>query len=309
MAYSINHVHIRSSDPRASASWYEKHFDAKVLWAREVMPGTVTVSMEVGGPVRLNISSQPDGGSAYAKAVSERPDIVLLDINMPVMSGFLVLHDLKHNPETESIPVIILTSSHLPRDETEGMRKGALDFIIKPWGPGELEDRIRMAIAYLESRTPGRTSPVAGNSPSPGDFGNKPKLTPGAALPGQGLANSNPRRSSIQRPGRARGPERGAASNATPAGRQIGERESRYLRQDLEDAARAFILEKYQRVRQVTLTRIRAVGPISGLNVYEVEGVTTVLLGDVPGLQAKGFHLTVRITHDGRVMDKRGRVL
>lgn len=63
MEYAINHVHIRSSDPHASAKWYEKHFNAKILSAREVMPGTITVSMEVGGPVRLNISSQAPGSS------------------------------------------------------------------------------------------------------------------------------------------------------------------------------------------------------------------------------------------------------
>ena len=63
MEYKINHVHIRSSDPRASASWYEKYFNAKILFEREIMPGTVTVSMEVGGPVRLNISSKPAGSS------------------------------------------------------------------------------------------------------------------------------------------------------------------------------------------------------------------------------------------------------
>ena len=63
MAYAINHVHIRSSDPHASASWYEKHFGAKILSAREVMPGTITVSMELDGPVRLNISSQLAGSS------------------------------------------------------------------------------------------------------------------------------------------------------------------------------------------------------------------------------------------------------
>ena len=70
MEYAINHVHIRSSDPHASASWYEKHFNAKILSAREVMPGTITVSMEVGGPVRLNISSQAPGSSPE-RAVAE----------------------------------------------------------------------------------------------------------------------------------------------------------------------------------------------------------------------------------------------
>lgn len=63
MAYAINHVHIRSKDPHASASWYEKHFSAKKVSEREIMPGTVTLSMEVGGPVRLNISSRPEGAS------------------------------------------------------------------------------------------------------------------------------------------------------------------------------------------------------------------------------------------------------
>jgi catechol 2,3-dioxygenase-like lactoylglutathione lyase family enzyme len=70
MAYSINHVHIRSSDPHTSASWYEKHFGAKLVSEREVMPGTVTLSLEVGGPVRLNISSKP-AGSSDERAVAE----------------------------------------------------------------------------------------------------------------------------------------------------------------------------------------------------------------------------------------------
>ena len=63
MGYEINHVHIRSADPHASAAWYEEHFGAKILSAREVMPGTITISMDAGGPVRLNISSKPEGSS------------------------------------------------------------------------------------------------------------------------------------------------------------------------------------------------------------------------------------------------------
>jgi catechol 2,3-dioxygenase-like lactoylglutathione lyase family enzyme len=70
MAYAINHVHIRSADPHASASWYEKHFGAKIVSEREVMPGTITISMEVGGPVRLNVSSKPEGTSDE-RAVAE----------------------------------------------------------------------------------------------------------------------------------------------------------------------------------------------------------------------------------------------
>ena len=63
MEYMINHVHIRAADPRATAAWYEKFFNAKIVAEREVMPGTITITTEVGGPVRLNISSQPEGSS------------------------------------------------------------------------------------------------------------------------------------------------------------------------------------------------------------------------------------------------------
>lgn len=63
MQYTINHVHIRAADPRATAAWYEKYFNAKIIAEREVMPGTITITTEVGGPVRLNISSQPEGSS------------------------------------------------------------------------------------------------------------------------------------------------------------------------------------------------------------------------------------------------------
>ncbi len=70
MAYAINHVHIRAVDPHSSAAWYEEHFGAKLISEREVMPGTVTLSMEVGGPVRLNISSKPEG-TPDIRAVAE----------------------------------------------------------------------------------------------------------------------------------------------------------------------------------------------------------------------------------------------
>ena len=63
MSYFINHVHIRSENPRTSAEWYEKFFGAKILSEKEVIPGTVTVSLDAGGSTRLNISSQPDGSS------------------------------------------------------------------------------------------------------------------------------------------------------------------------------------------------------------------------------------------------------
>ncbi len=70
MPYVINHVHIRSADPHATAAWYTKHFDAKKVSEREVMPGTVTIGMQMGGSTRLNVSSRPKGASG-PRAVAE----------------------------------------------------------------------------------------------------------------------------------------------------------------------------------------------------------------------------------------------
>ena len=70
MPYAIHHVHIRARDPHGSAAWYQEYFDAEVLAVREVMPGTITITMDAGGPVRLNISSPP-AGSSDERAVAE----------------------------------------------------------------------------------------------------------------------------------------------------------------------------------------------------------------------------------------------
>ena len=61
MPYTINHVHIRSQDPHKSAAWYTKHFGAKLVSERTVMPGTITLGMELEGSCRLNISSKQEG--------------------------------------------------------------------------------------------------------------------------------------------------------------------------------------------------------------------------------------------------------
>ena len=70
MTYFINHVHIRSKNPEQSAIWYEKYFNAKTISSREVIPGTITITMEAGGETRLNISSQPPGSSDATVPVS-----------------------------------------------------------------------------------------------------------------------------------------------------------------------------------------------------------------------------------------------
>ena len=90
------------------------------------------------------------GKEGCSKATSERPDIILLDLMMPVMDGFEVLRKLKSNPATMSIPVIVLTAKIDAESERRCMRDGAMDYVHKPWGPGEIEDRIAIALGHRE---------------------------------------------------------------------------------------------------------------------------------------------------------------
>ena len=94
------------------------------------------------------------GLSGYRKAESEKPDLILLDLMMPVMDGFEILRKLKENPNTRSIPVVILTAKIDSASERECMQLGAVDYIKKPWGPSELEERIGMALGYPDLSAP-----------------------------------------------------------------------------------------------------------------------------------------------------------
>lgn len=101
-----------------------------------------------------------DGDAAYKAAaeaaVAERPDLIVLDLMLPKMNGFEVLERLKANKNTSYIPVVILTARNQAQDEAKGMRAGAVDYITKPWSPGELEDRVRIALDQRRASRPAR---------------------------------------------------------------------------------------------------------------------------------------------------------
>ena len=84
-----------------------------------------------------------DGREALEKVESEKPDLVVLDVMMPYMDGFEVLKNLKANPATAEIPVIMLTAKTSAADKVAGLDTGADDYLAKPFEPEELLARIR----------------------------------------------------------------------------------------------------------------------------------------------------------------------
>src|SRR5687768_5608001 len=93
-----------------------------------------------------------DGLEALEKVRGERPDLVLLDVNMPNKDGFTVLEEIRADPAIQHIPVIILTAARLdPADIQSGLNLGADDYVTKPFDRHELMARIRTKLRVKEA--------------------------------------------------------------------------------------------------------------------------------------------------------------
>ena len=91
-----------------------------------------------------------NGREALELAVHEQPDLILLDVWMPVMDGFEVLQKLRETPATKSVPVILLTALEAREGERTAMDLGVTHYITKSWDPGTLETAVRVALREAE---------------------------------------------------------------------------------------------------------------------------------------------------------------
>lgn len=87
-----------------------------------------------------------DGGAGLNAVRELRPDLVLLDVMMPVMDGYQVLRTIRSEPELAALPVIMLTAKGQERDVLTGFKDGATDYIVKPFSPAEVVARVQRAL-------------------------------------------------------------------------------------------------------------------------------------------------------------------
>jgi DNA-binding response OmpR family regulator len=93
-----------------------------------------------------------DGLSAAADARAHPPDLAVLDIMMPGMSGLEVCQELRKDPATARIPVILLTALARESDITAGLAAGADDYIVKPFSPRDFTIRVNAVLARIQAR-------------------------------------------------------------------------------------------------------------------------------------------------------------
>ena len=96
-----------------------------------------------------------DGREALEKVKSENPDLVVLDVMMPYMDGFEVLKNLKADPSTAEIPVIMLTAKAQDADVFRGWQSGVDCYLTKPFNPMELLTFVKRIFDSTSSSTGG----------------------------------------------------------------------------------------------------------------------------------------------------------
>jgi two-component system cell cycle response regulator DivK len=88
-----------------------------------------------------------DGETALGMVREERPDLILMDVQLPKMSGLDVTRALRGDPATADVPIIVVTSFALSGDEQRAMAAGASAYIAKPYSPRELLELIHTFLA------------------------------------------------------------------------------------------------------------------------------------------------------------------
>ncbi|ABG40356.1 two component transcriptional regulator, AraC family [Paraglaciecola sp. T6c] len=98
------------------------------------------IALRLSGYYR--ITQAENGEEGLAKAISVLPDVIICDVMMPKMDGLTLMHHLRGNQHTRSIPIILLSAKSAKRDTVEGLQRGADDYLTKPFDTSELVARV-----------------------------------------------------------------------------------------------------------------------------------------------------------------------
>lgn len=118
----------------------------------------------------FDVTRAPDASSGYEQAVRLKPDLILLDVQLPDVAGFELLRTLRSRPDLRHIPVIMITATAQSTDEkVAAFQSGADDYVLKPFAMPELLERIRIQLrkraAASTNENAGDISPVPDASP------------------------------------------------------------------------------------------------------------------------------------------------
>ena len=118
---------------------------AKILIAEDErdIRDLITFTLRFAGH---DVIATANGEEALQTALQEIPDLILLDVRMPRMSGYEACEQLKENTTTQHIPVVFLSAKGQESEVQAGLIAGAVEYILKPFSPDQLAERIRVIL-------------------------------------------------------------------------------------------------------------------------------------------------------------------
>lgn len=134
---------------------------AKILIAEDEpdIRDLLSFTLQYGG---FEVIAVPNGIEAIERAGKDKPDLIMLDVRMPKMTGYDACKALKSNPETSAIPVVFLSAKGQEAEVKAGLEAGALDYILKPFAPDLLLKRVRELLDRKKDE--GKASPPESGS-------------------------------------------------------------------------------------------------------------------------------------------------
>ncbi len=124
---------------------------AKILIAEDErdIRDLVAFSLRFGG---FDVVEASNGAEAVERTLSEKPDLILMDVRMPKMTGYEACKILKSMDETKDLPVIFLSAKGQETEIQQGLEVGAEEYILKPFAPDELADKVREVLQRVKER-------------------------------------------------------------------------------------------------------------------------------------------------------------
>jgi DNA-binding response OmpR family regulator len=101
--------------------------------------------------IGFEVTAVADGDAALESALTCRPELMIVDVNMPQADGFEVLRRVKAEPQLRHIPVVMLTASGSSHDVARALDAGAADYLTKPFSPAELLARVRRLTRQIQT--------------------------------------------------------------------------------------------------------------------------------------------------------------
>lgn len=138
---------FRKNDTADAASTDEGTTSATVLVIDDSPTETrIFVNTLVKAGYRVETAADGEQGVEMARRLL--PDVILMDVIMPVLNGFQATRILHRDEATAHIPIIMVTTKDQPTDRTWGLRQGAMDYLVKPVNPAELLERVREVVGH-----------------------------------------------------------------------------------------------------------------------------------------------------------------